>query len=136
MITTVLVLGCSAKKLRTPAPARELYRGALFRKALAWGEARFPGAAALVLSAKLGIVEIDRVIEPYDLSLNGMSSDEREAWGRSIERDLRSRFDVTTTRFIVCAGSKYCRPFARSPLVEYPMKNLPLGRALKFFGSP
>lgn len=76
------VIPCGGEKLDHAAPAGELYTGQMFRHALTsvqrlaakdavpagdW----WPGreARVLVLSAKYGLVQLDQVLEPYDLRM-------------------------------------------------------------------
>lgn len=79
---TIALLGCSARKLGHPAPVRALYQGDLFRKGLAWAEATCD--RVMVLSALHGLVALDQVVAPYDLTLNDLSAAERRAWAERI----------------------------------------------------
>ncbi|MBU1750363.1 MAG: hypothetical protein KKA73_21985, partial [Chloroflexi bacterium] len=54
IVRTVGLVGCSARKLSTPAPARDLYQGRIFRAALPYAEHHHD--ATLILSAKYGLV--------------------------------------------------------------------------------
>lgn len=56
------VIPCGAEKLGQPAPARELYSSINFQRTLAKveQEAKLSGARVLILSAKLGLVELAR----------------------------------------------------------------------------
>ncbi len=71
------VVPCGADKLDRPAPARDMYRGSMFRHtfdnvtrlaALDVAEGRGP-ARVLILSALYGRLDPDTVIEPYDLRM-------------------------------------------------------------------
>lgn len=69
-MSVLIVIPCSARKLSKPARARDLYTGPLFRSALRAAEqlaAQHRGTVA-VLSARHGLVELDRVLEPYDVT--------------------------------------------------------------------
>lgn len=65
----VYVVPCGAAKLDHRAPARELYTGSHFQRTLRIVEAaaRRDGAAVRILSAKHGLVDPDRELEPYDV---------------------------------------------------------------------
>lgn len=69
--TVVYVVPCGAAKLDTAAPARELYTGSHFRNTLATAEAMAAedGGLVLILSAKLGLIELDTVVAPYDVKM-------------------------------------------------------------------
>ena len=63
----VYVIPCGAAKLSHPAPARELYTGAMFRHTLAAARALAgTGDAVLILSAEHGLVDPAAVIAPYE----------------------------------------------------------------------
>lgn len=64
---TIALVACSAGKLATAAPARDLYTGHTFKLARAWAE-RFADAW-FILSALHGVVEPGQVLEPYDATL-------------------------------------------------------------------
>lgn len=76
------VIPCGGAKLDRPAPARELYVGQMFRHTLdnverlaAIDEAEGRGPArVLILSARYGLIELDQVIEPYDLRMEQRGS--------------------------------------------------------------
>lgn len=76
-VTTELityVIPCGADKATEPAPAREMYRGQMFRHTLASTEAMIANngenARILILSARYGLLELDTVIEPYEQRMN------------------------------------------------------------------
>lgn len=76
------VVPCGAAKLDHAAPARELYTGSGFRHTLTAAQAAAAGdeadgrgpARVLILSALYGLLELDTVIEPYDLKMGGPDS--------------------------------------------------------------
>lgn len=67
MSPRLLVIGCGKAKLDRPAPARELYTGSLFRAARRYAEES--GDRWMIVSAKHGLIDPDRVIEPYDATI-------------------------------------------------------------------
>lgn len=72
---TIALVACSTTKLSTPAPARDLYQGHLFRLSRAWAE-RF-ASSWYILSAKYAVLDPDRVIEPYDFSMADLARGDR-----------------------------------------------------------
>lgn len=71
------VVPCSGKKLDRPAPARQMYRGSMFRhtydniveRIRKDDEAGFGPQRVLILSALYGLVDPDQVIEPYEMRM-------------------------------------------------------------------
>jgi len=123
-VTTLVLIGCTAKKLARAAPARELYQGRLFAASVQYAEAR--GLPWLVLSALHGVVGPDDVLEPYDVTLAGLSSADRETWGSVVAVTLRR---LGATRVIVLAGREYVRPW-RDAVAEIAVEEPLLGRGV------
>ena len=69
----VLVIACGSRKIPTPAPARDLYVGSLFRAARAAAEA--DGRPWLICSAAHGLLTPDTVIAPYERALGSSRAD-------------------------------------------------------------
>lgn len=67
----IYVIPCGGAKLDHAAPVRDLYTGQNFRHALRTAEAAAAedNGRVLVMSALHGLVELDTVLEPYDVTL-------------------------------------------------------------------
>lgn len=122
-MSTIYLVGCGKAKLDRPAPAQELYTGALFQKSMsyalrmharAWSE-RADGAPVdvpkvCILSALHGLVWPTRTLAPYDLALASMPHAERLAWGVRVAGELAGVLDetpVTEARIVALAGAPY-----------------------------
>ena len=70
----VYLVGCGKSKLDHPAPARHIYTGSLFQKALEYAEMKAlrEGADIWILSAKHGLLSPGDIIDPYDLALTSL----------------------------------------------------------------
>ncbi len=109
--------GCGKSKLGLGAPARELYTGQLFRKSLAYAEARC--SVVYVLSAKHGLLPLDQVVEPYELSLVSMRASERVTWARGVWSALGERHDLRgdLVSTLLLAGEFYSSPLLAAAVV-------------------
>lgn len=107
---TVTLVACAATKLDRPAPARELYRSDLFVKSSAYAQRL---GEWYILSAAHGLVHPDTVLEPYNVTLDDMTRDERMRWGCRVAWDL-VRFNVQADRCVVLAGRTY-----RDPVMDF-----------------
>jgi hypothetical protein len=69
--STLVLIPCAAKKLTVGAPARDLYVSDHFKLALRAAEARAGAvdARVAIVSARHGLLMLDRVIAPYDCSM-------------------------------------------------------------------
>lgn len=127
----VVLISCAAKKLRQAARAQDLYMSPLFRRQLAYARKLAPDSI-FILSAKYGLVDLDEVIEPYDLTLKDLGSRDRQAWAGRVLAQLQRKADLSADRFIVLAGVPY-RQFLTPALGhwEAPLKGLTIGRQLQ-----
>lgn len=124
------LIACTKSKLNRPAPARELYSASdLFSKAAAYCDAYLDGW--FVLSAKYGLVEPERLLEPYDVTLKRMPSSERRRWGTQVAQQLRQLGEVALEAH---AGAAYVRPLLEAGVVlEEPLRGLAIGPRLSWY---
>lgn len=115
----IALVGCGKEKLDRAAPARQLYTGQLFRASIARAEANFE--QVFILSAKHGVLDLDQVAEPYDLSMRELADWERAEWAHVVMAwHLAGRFSVTThLELEVFAGDAYVEPL-RWQLPDFP----------------
>lgn len=85
------ILACSKSKLDRPAPAVALYTGELFKASLA--VANKYAERTLILSAKHGVLPVDRIVEPYEQALP-TDKHQRAVWGDNVARELNRAFGV------------------------------------------
>ncbi len=131
-MNTIVLISCVSKKLPHKARARDLYISPLFRMNLkyAW---QFSPQEVFVLSAKYGLVQLDKEIDPYDVTLNKMSARERRNWAAKVVSQLRGYSDMERDHFVILAGQKYRQyllPYLKS--YEVPLAGLPIGKQLQF----
>jgi hypothetical protein len=126
------LVACSAGKLDQPAPARELYTSQLFRKASAYAAATCD--RWFILSALHGLVEPDQLLQPYDVTLNGMPALQREAWVARVRWQLQLQLgDAAGVQLVALAGATYRQALDGVPWpVEIPMQGLGIGQQLGF----
>lgn len=101
----VALIACSKSKSRVPAKARDLYQGNLFKKSLRLAELeRFPWI--FILSAKHGLLELNRVIPPYEETLLTKSQEEIRKWSLRVISEL-IRWDLIEADPHYFAGRAY-----------------------------
>lgn len=66
----IVVAACGQKKLPQPSAAGYLYVGSYAAAGLRWARSVALPGRIFILSAKYGLIPHDRVVEPYDLTLN------------------------------------------------------------------
>ena len=135
---TIALVACSKKKLGYPAPAKDLYQGALFKKARAWAEAN--ADEWYILSAEHGLVFPDQVLEPYDRTLPAHRYD----WTTMVIGQLRWRSSLYRLahnekfKVVFLASERYRKTIAyilnltKNVWVVTPLAGLPIGRQLQW----
>lgn len=121
----LVVIGCGAGKLDHPAPAAELYTGTYFRECLATARAIADPESIRILSAKHGLVRLDDVLEPYDVTL-GDPFDRiptRAVTAQAIDQGLAGR------RVLALCSARYADVLRAAGFkVDAPLANLGIGR--------
>jgi hypothetical protein len=134
----VVLVGCVAQKQPFAAPARELYVSPLWQKRRRYAEST--GMPWFVLSAEYGVLESDRVIEPYDRYMEREDRAYREQWARSAVRDVLSKCREHEVMAVeVHAGAAYLEHGLISGLrrsgirVIWPLRGHQIGRQLGWY---
>ena len=97
---TFVLISCSKTKLSTPAIARGLYTGQLFRKAVAWAERH--NYKWFVVSALHGLLSPNEQVAPYNFTIKELRKREREGWAH---------------RTVAAQLTKYASPGSHSILI-------------------
>ena len=130
---TLGLISCTKKKQGYRCKASEMYSTSdLFRKAYFYAVKNYDSVA--ILSAKYGLLLPDDEIEPYNLTLNDMSSEEVKKWAEKTFNQMRSRLKLEDfAKVYFHAGKKY-RQYLILKLenaniqCEVPLKNLGIGK--------
>lgn len=105
---TVYLISCCKEKLNFAAKAKDLYQSEGFKERLSEALSHNPNEI-LILSAKHHLVELDQVLEPYDVCLSNQTVGEQKKWAEICLADLSSRFNLKEDRFIILANEDYYR---------------------------
>jgi hypothetical protein len=92
-----------------------------------------------ILSAKYGLLPMDKQIEPYDLTLKNMKKDEKEQWGETVKGQM-SKMGVNpqSDKFVFLTGADYMKPlesFIPAENIEKPMEGKRMGERLSWLNS-
>jgi hypothetical protein len=112
-VVRVGLVSCGKKKRPTPSPAGKLYTSTLFKKSVEY--LRTQGITHwYILSAKYGVLHPDLVIKPYEKTLKKMDRAERDAWSRTVVRQLdliiKTTFKGKCVEFVCLASGRYKVP--------------------------
>jgi hypothetical protein len=130
-MASICLLGCVKKKLTCKARARELYTSVLFTLSLRYAERVLKPDRTFILSARYGLLELDKEIEPYDETLSSLSATKRRAWAEGVIAQLCEVADLEADDFTVLAGERYIeflRPHLRH--LHEPLHGMPIGKRI------
>jgi len=128
----IVLISCVSKKQKKKAKAQDLYISPLFKFNLKYASSLNPNKI-FILSAKYGLIELNKEIEPYELTLNKMSLEEIESWAGKVIEELKKVSNLQEDEFIFLAGEKYRKYLI--PCInncKIPLKGLGIGKQLKF----
>ncbi len=127
----IVLVSCVKSKLKYPAKAKDLYTSTLFQSNLQYAYQLKPDAI-YILSAKYGLLELDQIITPYELTLNTMTEAEKKGWSRRVLDVLQKKADLKSDLFVILAGMNY-RKYLLPELTHYeiPLEGLSFGRQLQ-----
>jgi len=126
---TVVLVTCTSAKHKGRHAAGYIYtKSSNFRKYMELAHLLTDSKSIFVISALHGLLPLDTVIDWYDYTLMGKSKSFKDAWGIKVAEQIRSRFDVNETKFIVLAGADYFVPLIpHLPNMEVPLKGVSMG---------
>ncbi len=75
----IVLIACGKRKRPYRSRAEDLYIGTLFKLSLRYARSLRPDMV-FILSAKHGLLDLGRKIEPYESTLNNMPTTEIRAW--------------------------------------------------------
>ena len=135
----IVLISCSKSKLDKRAPARELYTGTLFKKAVAWAERH--GYEWFVISALHGLVTPNQIIAPYNYSLKQRrGARERELWAYlAISVHLTSHVAKGSHAFLVMPElyRRYVQHELDRQAITYtnPLQHLAIGKQMNWLDN-
>jgi hypothetical protein len=137
----VFLVSCAKSKRAEASAAKDLYTSAAFanRRRIAENE----GDRWFILSGLYGLVDPDRVVEPYEMDLNGAGRIEREAWSKRVTAQVAEHLgsDLSDAKFEVLAGAAYCSHglidglVALGAQVDWPVRGMRQGEQGAYFVS-
>jgi hypothetical protein len=142
----IVLISCVSRKGKTKARAKDLYKGPLFTNSLAYGQSLKPDYI-FILSAYYQLLDLDSIIEPYDVTLSYISPNKKEKkpnlkvltkeeakhWGEKVLEQLSKVADLKKDTFIILAGQSYIEPIKNGLTnIKQPLKGLKQGERVKF----
>lgn len=128
----IVLISCVSKKQKIGSKAENLYISPLFKLSLKYARSIKPDKI-FILSAKYGLIDLSKEIEPYELTLRKMSAEKVKSWSEKVIEELKKVSDLQEDEFIFLAGERY-RKYLIQSINNYklPLKGLGIGKQLKF----
>ena len=135
---TFVLISCSKTKLSTPAIARELYTGQLFKKAVAWAERH--QYRWFIVSALHGLVTPDQELDPYNFTIKDWRKRERESWAHQAIAGQLTRYASPGSHALLILPQSYrlCiqEELNRAAFTyENPVAGLAIGQQMQWLDS-
>jgi hypothetical protein len=121
----IVLVACCGKKAAKRTTACDLYQSELFKKSRRYAEQH--GDCWFILSALHGVVDPREILDPYDVTLNGMSAQQRTRWNEKVALQLDAHRNDKLT---VLAGSAYCGWVSGFSAAIRPMAGMGIGQQL------
>ncbi|MDN3693832.1 hypothetical protein QWZ06_16800 [Chryseobacterium tructae] len=144
MAKKIILISCASQQGSAKAKAKHLYISPLFKLSWRYANKQTPDKI-FILSGLHYLLDIDKEIEPYDVTLSNVSkakrrpgqtiltSKEKLDWGKKIIGQLSKEADLQNDEFIVLAGLEYIKPIIKDiSFCENPLEGLRIGERLKF----
>ena len=129
----IIFISCVKLKQNKKCKAEDLYISSLFKKSLAYAKKLKPNKI-FILSAKYGVLELKDMVEPYEVTLNKLSKQEKKKWAYSCLMQLKNKNVDFNEQCIFLCGKNYreylMKVFKNS---KAPLQNLGIGKQLKFY---
>ncbi|MBI4544827.1 MAG: hypothetical protein HY703_06515 [Gemmatimonadetes bacterium] len=130
----ICLVACTRRKLDRRARAGELYTTPYFRKCRDFAVSRFD--RWYILSAKHALLDPERWIDPYDVTLAGKPLRERTRWAQRVAQALARRAQPGdhVTLLAPAAYREFLVPALRQRgyRVELPLAGLRFGEQLRW----
>lgn len=127
----IVLIACASKKRTRRTRARDLYDSPLFNLSLQYAEKLAPDEI-FVLSAKHGLLPLDKEIDPYEQTLNDMRSNEIKQWANRVREQIKQVCSIDETEFTFLAGNKYRKHLLpRIKNSKIPLEGLGIGKQLQ-----
>ena len=128
----IVLIPCVSKKQNKITKAKDLYTSPLFKYSLKYALSLTPDKI-FILSAKYGLLDINKEVEPYNQTINKLPQKEIKNWANNVLKDLNTKTNLKNDEFIILAGENY-RKYLLPYLSNYkiPLKGLGIGKQLQF----
>ena len=109
----IVFISCGALKMDIPCKAEKMYQGLYFQRTLKYARKLVKeneGGQIFILSAKYGVLDLDEMIEPYNVALSEQSKEYRKEWGEKVIAQLTNKNLIGNKKVVFLASKCYREP--------------------------
>lgn len=130
----IVFIGCVKKKVNYTTEAQFLYNSTYFKYCLQYSK-KLNANTIYILSAKYGLLSLSTKIAPYNLTLNSMTSKERQTWALKVLQQMKKeKIDFNDNVIFLC-GKKYrqfLEPYFSNSFSPFDSIQGGIGKQLQF----
>jgi hypothetical protein len=132
----IALISCVSKKCLHRAKAENMYISILFTKTLKYAKDILKADKIFILSAKYGLLHLDKEIDPYNVTLISMKPVERQKWADMVVKQLKGECDISHDKFYILAGKNYYENLIpHLPNHEIKMEGLTIGKRFQWLNA-
>jgi len=125
----IALISCSSKKKNYECKAEEMYsESTLFRYSLKYAKQKFD--KIFILSAKYKLLDLNKIIIPYNITLNKMSKNEKDDWYKEVSKQITNQTSIDDIIYILAGKNYYSHLSIPNQIII--ITNLPIGKRIKW----
>lgn len=120
----IVFIGCGKKKNTHTCEAKDMYLGSYFSTCLEYAKTLTNEENIYILSAKYGVLKLNDIISPYDVTLNKATKKEYEVWKNKVLNQLKElniTSDIPVT--FLCGKNYYKELLSYFKDINIPLKD-------------
>lgn len=123
----IVLVTCVKEKDTKPTTAEKMYKSTYYTYLMALAKSLKPDKI-FILSAKYGLLPLEKVIEPYNETLIGKPAWEIEQWAEKVFTQMKAEELPEDAEYVFLAGAKY-RKYLQPMLqnTSVPLEGLGIG---------
>lgn len=125
----ITFVACAKKKSNKKCKAEKMYISTLYEYSMKY--AKEHSDIIYILSAKHGLLPLDKIIDPYNETLNDKTDKEIKIWSRKVY-DTLLQLNLENNDFIYLCGNNYKKYLIQWLPGKDPMQGLGLGKRLQW----
>ena len=103
----IVFIGCGKKKASITCEAKNMYKGNYFLTCLKYARTLTNEDNIYILSAKYGVLKLNDIINPYNLTLNNATKEQYKEWIIKVLKQFKQLNICRSTKVTFLCGKNY-----------------------------